>query len=73
MGKDKKQKEIAKAKRGLIGWEEISRKTYGRIHRRNFHEIGEDRKKVAESKDEDNLNLMKKEIEEYDEDITEKD
>lgn len=66
MGKDYKHKDIEKAKRGLIKWDEVSEGTKRMIDRENF-DIGEFKEEKEKKKDKASKKDMKRQLREYEE------
>ena len=66
MGKDYRHTDLAKARRGVIGWDEVSEETKRMIDRENF-DVGEFREEKAKKKDKASKKDMKKQLREYEE------
>ena len=64
MGKDFKQKAKAKAKQGLISWDDVPDSLKKQADRHNF-DGGEFRKKKLDKEDKASKKLMKKELKDY--------
>lgn len=66
MGKDYKHKDIGKAKRGVIKWDEVSEGTKKMIDRENF-DIGEFKEEKIKKRDKASRKEMRKQLREYEE------
>jgi hypothetical protein len=66
MGKDFKHKDLGKARRGVIGWEEVSEETKKMMDRENF-DLGEYRERKEKKKDKASKKDMKRQMKDYEE------
>lgn len=66
MGKDYKHKDLGKARRGVIKWNEVSEGTKKMIDRENF-DIGEFREEKKKKEDKASKKDMKKQLRDYEE------
>jgi hypothetical protein len=72
MGKDYKHKDLGKAKRGVIKWNEVSEGTKKMIDRENF-DIGEFREEKEKKRDKASRKDMKRQLKDYEEEKEEDD
>ena len=66
MGKDFKHKDLGKARRGVIDWEEVSEGTKKMMDRENF-DLGEYRGRKEKKKDKASKKDMKRQVKDYEE------
>ena len=64
MGKDRKQKALAKYKHGLVSWEDVPEELKKQADRHNF-DGGELRAEKEKNKDKDSEREMRRQINEY--------
>lgn len=72
MGKDYKHKDLGKARRGIISWNEVSDETKKMIDRENY-DLGEYREQKEKKKDKASKKDMKKQLRDYEETKEEED
>lgn len=64
MGKDYKHKDLGKARRGVIGWDDVSEETKKMMNRENY-DIGEYRKRKEKKKEKASKKEMERQIKDY--------